>query len=293
MEPGKYELVAEGLSGIDFYDKQIINFHSKNVSILVQTDRSLYKPGDLIRFRVLTLDMNMKPLPNQESVQIYIEDGAKNLIRQWRNLRISQGVFSDELGLSKYPVLGAWHIIVETMNQIEKYEFEVADFILPKFDVQIDTPEHQYYRQGKIRATISAKYHYEKPVKGEVTVSVYPKTYGSFQPFISNLITRKVMRIDGKASVEFDIAEELNFKEDYEQGAIMEAVVEEELNGMCSFSGSFQFIHFLICICSKLSSGRKQNVTRNIYLHKSKYKILFANAQNTYKPGLPFTLMVI
>lgn len=243
MEPGQYQLVAEGLSGINFHNKQIINFHPKNVSILVQTDRALYKPGDLIRFRVLILDMNMKPLPNQETVQIYIEDGAKNLIRQWRNIRISRGVFSDDLRLSSYPVLGTWHIIVETMNQIENYEFELADYVLPKFDVHIDTPEHQYYRQGKIRATIHAKYRYGKPVKGEVTVSVYPKIYGSFQPFISNLITRKVMKIDGKTSIEFDIAEELNFKEDYEQGAIMEAVVEEELNGICSYLRSFHFIH--------------------------------------------------
>lgn len=242
MEPGQYELVAEGLSGIDFHDKKIINFHSKNVSILVQTDRALYKPGDLIRFRVLILDMNMKPLSNQEPVQIYIEDGAKNLIRQWRNITISRGVFSDELRLSSYPVLGTWHIVVESGLSSSKYEFELADYVLPKFDVQIDTPEHQYYRQGKIRATIRAKYHYGKPVKGEVTVSVYPKIYGSFQPFISNLITRKVMKIDGKTSVEFDIADELNFKEDYEQGAIMEAVVEEELNGMHSFSRLFNFI---------------------------------------------------
>lgn len=110
--------------------------------------------------------------------------------------------------------------------------FEVAEYVLPKFDVTIDTPKHQTYKDEKIRAVIRSKYTYGKPVKGEATISVFPKTYGSFQPLISNLITRKVVKIDGKATVEFDIKNELNFNENYEQTIQIEAVVEEELSGM-------------------------------------------------------------
>lgn len=117
------------------------------------------------------------------------------------------------------------------MGEEKQYKFEVAEYVLPKYDVSIDTPKHQYYQQGKIRATIRTKYTYGKPVKGELTVSVYPKTYGSFQPFALNLIARKAMQIAGKAYVEFDILEELHFKEDYEQAVVMEAIVEEELTG--------------------------------------------------------------
>lgn len=253
LEPGQYRLNAEGLSGLDFHNEQPINFLSKNVSIFVQTDKALYKANDLIQFRVLILDINMKPISSQELVHIQIEDGAKNRIREWRNLRPNRGVISDELMLSSYPVLGDWHIIVEAMKEFKEHKFEVAEHILPKFDVEIDTPIHQYYRQGKIRATIRTKYKYGKPVKGEVTVSIYPKTYGSFQPLISNLITRKVMKIDGKASVEFDIDNELNFKEDYEQGAVMEAIVEEELSGRTHFLCTFLSIqnHYIILFRTK------------------------------------------
>lgn len=133
--------------------------------------------------------------------------------------------------MSDSPVLGEWDIIVNVMGEETKYKFEVAEYILPKFDVTVDTPKHQYYQQGKLRATIRTKYTYGKPVKGEVTVSVYPKTYGSFQPFVLNLIARKAMKIDGKAFVEFDIDEELHYKEDYEQAVVIEAIVEEELTG--------------------------------------------------------------
>lgn len=148
------------------------------------------------------------------------------------------------------------------------YKFEVAEYVLPKFDVSIETSKHHYYKDGKLRATIRSKYTYGRALKGEATVSVYPKTYGSFQPLISNLITRKVMKIDGKAFFEFDIKDELKFNEDYEQAIAIEAVVEEEL------------------------TGRKQNTTMEIALHKSKYKIDFVKSSSSYKPGLPFTVTV-
>lgn len=247
LEPDQYRLVAEGLSGIDFHDQKSINFLSKNVSIFVQTDKALYNANDMLRFRVILLDSNLKPISSQEPIHIYIEDGAKNRIKDWHYWRSNRGVISEELQLASSPAFGDWHIIVEAMGEIKEYQFEVAEHILPNFDVLIDTPKHQYYRQGKIRATIRTMQTYGKPIKGEVTVSVYPKTYGSFQPLLLNLITRKVMKIDGKASVEFDIADELNFKEDYEQGAVMEAIVEEEPSGRLQLK--WMSIPILIMVC--------------------------------------------
>lgn len=111
-------------------------------------------------------------------------------------------------------------------------KFLVAEYVLPKFDVMVDTPKHQAYKDEKIRAVIRSKYTFGKPVKGEATISVFPKIYGSFQPLIHNLITRKVIKIDGKGTVEFDIKGELNFNQNYEQTIQIEAVVEEELTGM-------------------------------------------------------------
>lgn len=161
-----------------------------------------------------------------------------------------------------------FHSMHSSDLQTKIYKFEVAEYVLPKFDVSIETSKHHYYKDGKLRATIRSKYTYGRALKGEATVSVYPKTYGSFQPLISNLITRKVMKIDGKAFFEFDFKDELNFKEDYEQAIAIEAVVEEEL------------------------TGRKQNTTMEIALHKSKYKIDFVKSSSAYKPGLPFAVTV-
>lgn len=72
MEPGQYKLNAEGLSGIDFRNEKPLSLVLKNASIFVQTDKAIYKPGDVVQFRILVLDLNMKPVANLEPVNIFI-----------------------------------------------------------------------------------------------------------------------------------------------------------------------------------------------------------------------------
>lgn len=44
------------------------------------------------------------------------------------------------------------------MGETKKKMIEVAEYVLPKFEVTIDTPKDQIYKDGKIRATIRSKY---------------------------------------------------------------------------------------------------------------------------------------
>lgn len=82
------------------------------------------------------------------------------------------------------------------------------------------------------------------------------------------MITRKVVPINGKASVEFDIEEELKFKEDYQRDIMIEAIVEEAAN------------------------GRKQNTTTIVTIHKDKYIIETVKIPRTYIPNVPFEVIV-
>lgn len=112
---------------------------------------------------------------------------------------------------------------------------------------------------------LPSSYHFGKPIQGETTISVYPKFFGSVQPFVFDLITRKTIPINGKASVEFDIKNELKFIEDYKRDVLLEAVVEEG------------------------STGMKQNVSTVITLHKDRYIIKTIDVPHYYIPGVPFT----
>lgn len=269
LKSGSYKLNAEGLSGLVFHNTTDLDYNSKSFSVLVQTDKAIYKPADTIRFRVLVLDANTKPYTFNGPLNVYLNDGKSNRVKQWLDVKTTKGVFSSELELSDAPVLGDWKFEVELEGEKQTKTVEVAEYVLPKFEVTIDTPPHGVFKDGKVRATVRSKYTYGKPVKGEATISAYPTLYiGSVQPFIQDAIARKVVPIDGKATVEFDIKEELKLDQEYERDVIIEAIVEEEL------------------------TGRRQNGTGKTTLHKQRHKIDFIKDAEEYKPGLPFNAWI-
>lgn len=84
MAPGNYKLIAEGLRGVvGFRDDAYLTFLPKNTSILLQSDKAIYKPGDLVRFRVLVLDMNMKPQLSTGPIRIFITVRAHLWVSQF------------------------------------------------------------------------------------------------------------------------------------------------------------------------------------------------------------------
>lgn len=107
-----------------------------------------------------------------------------------------------------------------------------------------------------------------KPIVGEATLSIYPTFFGSLQPFVNDLITRKVMPIDGSAYFEFDIRNELKLKEDYEREYLLDALVEER------------------------STGSVQNFSTIITVHLDPYKVEAIKMPRYYIPGIPFDVTV-
>jgi len=139
-------------------------------SVLVQTDKAIYKPGDKVQFRVLILDSETKPLP-ATSVEIYITDGKNNRIKQFDNIFFKKGVFKQSLKLSDEPVLGIWNIHVRVNNEEKETlkSFEVAEYVLPRFDLNIVT-KSKIYKDEDIVVSYSAKYTYGNDVIGNVSI---------------------------------------------------------------------------------------------------------------------------
>lgn len=69
-------------------------FHSKNfrsIAIyqkenypLIQTDKGQYKAGDIVKFRILVLDHNLKPTPAKQVDEIWVENPKSGRIQQWK-----------------------------------------------------------------------------------------------------------------------------------------------------------------------------------------------------------------
>lgn len=243
----------------------------KEGSVFVQTDKSIYKPADKVNFRVVILNDEMKPRENVK-VDVFITDGSDNRIKQFDNVALKKGVYQNELKLSELPVLGVWkiHVTCNGKKGLTK-DFEVAEYTLPKFQVKIDANNDANFKEGKIRAVVSAKYTFGRIAKGNATITAqvsYPRWYWRHPGTNDN--DKKVVKtveVNGKHPIEFDIDDELKITEkNYEKKVELFATFTEEL------------------------TGREMNASTTVTIHPTPHKIELKQSAEKFKPGLPFKI---
>lgn len=69
-----YKFIAEGVSGLVFKNISSLNVESKNCSIFIQSDKGIYKPGEIVKFRILALNWNLQPvILNRGQLKVFIQ----------------------------------------------------------------------------------------------------------------------------------------------------------------------------------------------------------------------------
>jgi len=260
---GNYRFEAKGLTPIEFTESTPLDYLHKGYSVFIQTDKAIYRPGNEVQFRTVVLSPQLKPSVTG-SIDIKMTDGAGNLIRDWNRVFTSKGVWAGSLEISPKPVLGNWNISVDVNGQVFVKTFQVAEYILPKFQVDIDIPTYATFTDT-VTATIKANYALGRPVKGTATVAVFPRyKSGYLQPIFSEPL-RQVIDISGKVDVEFKLAKELKLSDEYSKEIVFDVVVEED------------------------KTQRRQNNTNSLTLYKYPYKLELVKTADAFKPGMPYT----
>ncbi|XP_032591779.2 CD109 antigen [Drosophila grimshawi] len=257
---GAYSLTATGIEGIIFENSTELNYKKNTASTFIQFDKATYKPADLVQFRVLFLDENTRPATIDQPITILINDGAQNRIKQLSDVKLNQGIYTGQLQLSEQPVLGTWNIVVTLADETaETKSFEVAKYVLPKFEVIVESAKDVAIQDGVIKATIRAKYTYGKPVKGKATVSLKPND-AYLDDADGRMDQIKSIDIDGKAHIEFPLQPNSRSTPPLE----IFAVVTEDL------------------------TGRQHNSSTIVNLHAQRHKIEALDAPNNYHPNKSF-----
>jgi CD109 antigen len=273
----KYNIQVLGLTGIQFNETASLTLNSKKSTILIQTDKAMYKPGDRIQFRVLVVDSEMKPLNlNNPTIGAYIKDPKGNKIKQWPNIQMENGVFKGDLKLSREPAMGRWTLYFSYHsygNHGQKTKrLQVAEYVLPKFEVTTSQPVYNTFKSGKVIFGVEAKYTYGKPVKGTVTVKFENQKYDSWNSGETSLrperYTYKIIPIDGKATVELDMKELKTDRTTTTRYKNFELSVLEELTGI----------------------SIQKSISVPIYVRD--YQISHDSAENYFKPGLAYSFLL-
>ncbi|KAM9324847.1 alpha-2-macroglobulin-like [Gastrophryne carolinensis] len=120
--------------------------------ILVQTDKAIYKPGQTVNFRLVSLNEDLQP-KNILIPVVKLQDPQKNRIGQWLNVSLNQGMADFSLPLSSEPPLGEYSIQVLDTTQ----RFTVEEYVLPKFEVTLQFPKFIMYNSDKFSLEICAR----------------------------------------------------------------------------------------------------------------------------------------
>ncbi len=106
-----YTLRVKSSSGINYEGEAILSTSTKAFSTLIQTDKPIYKPNDVVQYRILAIDYNVKPVQPKD-VTIQISDGI-NIIQEIKNINFENGIYQSNLKISKSPPIGIWNLKVD------------------------------------------------------------------------------------------------------------------------------------------------------------------------------------
>ncbi|XP_069099094.1 alpha-2-macroglobulin-like protein 1 isoform X2 [Pleurodeles waltl] len=170
--------------GVNFTESKKVLIRKINDGIFVQTDKPIYRPGQNVKFRIVTLKENFVPSNEKYSI-IELKDPNGNRLAQWLQVAPNKGIVDLSFQLSDEPSLGTYAIIIENGEGFKT--FDVSKYVLPKFEVIFVGPFRFSALVKSFQLKVCGRYTYGKMVSGLMTVDVCRKSYFFYGEKQSNL----------------------------------------------------------------------------------------------------------
>ncbi|XP_050934300.1 LOW QUALITY PROTEIN: CD109 antigen-like [Lates calcarifer] len=246
-----------------FTSTTTLSFNPKNVSTFIQTDRSRYQPGDTVRVRVVSVQLDKRPYKGK--VDISVQDPSGNVIDRWESAG-NLGIVLQEVSLSQTAPLGQWAITTTVNGVTDKKKITVEHHDRPRFEMLVKTPLRVLVGDD-ISGSVRALYPSGQPVQGRLTVSVTlaPDMYDAAPP---DMLTQS--------------------KEIY--GSTQFFFSKDQLQALHTSSGisSDSHVHVVACVTSNTTEF-KVNKTVEVHLVQNPYQLMFHDFPPSLKPSLHFS----
>jgi len=153
--------------------------------IFLQTDKPIYKPGQTIRIRAITLDSELKPVSAALALEIQDAKGTKVFRREATT--DDYGMASVDVPLSPEPNLGVWKVTATMGERTTELDVRVEEYVLPKYEVKLELARDWFLVDEPISGSVTATYSFGKPVSGELVIeaSRYVGQWEKYQTFIA------------------------------------------------------------------------------------------------------------
>ncbi|XP_056197787.1 alpha-2-macroglobulin-like protein 1 isoform X1 [Falco biarmicus] len=154
----------------EFQKKQKVLIKHTDKKTFIQTDKPVYKPGQIVKLRIVTLDQAFIA-SNETHGLVELKDPRGNRIAQWLNVTPVGGIVDLSFPLAAEAPVGEYVIKMPDRT----HAFRVEEYVLPKFSVSIQMPQVVTILEDNFRLHVCGMYTYGKPVQGSVKAVVCRK----------------------------------------------------------------------------------------------------------------------
>ncbi|XP_009465519.1 PREDICTED: alpha-2-macroglobulin-like protein 1 [Nipponia nippon] len=147
----------------EYQKKQKVLIKHADKKTFIQTDKPVYKPGQIVKWRIVTLDQNF--IASNET------NPKGNRIAQWLNVTPVGGIVDLSFPLAAEAPVGGYTIKMPDRT----HTFRVEEYVVPKFSVSIQMPQVVTILEENFRLHVCGMYTYGKPVQGSVKAVVCRK----------------------------------------------------------------------------------------------------------------------
>ncbi|NXM24645.1 A2MG protein, partial [Oxyruncus cristatus] len=166
--PGTFLSVTVKGPTLQFRSRKMVLVQNSESLVFIQTDKPIYKPGQTVLFRIVSLDEEFHPLNE--------EDPKKNRLYQWTEVELNMGFIQLFFNLTSEPVQGTYTVVAQkTSGEKIQHSFSVEEYVLPKFEVIVKMPKMITILAEKLEVTVCGLYTFGKPVPGLVNFRVCRK----------------------------------------------------------------------------------------------------------------------
>ncbi|XP_077026097.1 ovostatin homolog 2-like isoform X2 [Tamandua tetradactyla] len=160
-------------------ERRSVAITSGETVTFVQTDKPIFKSGEKVQFRIVTLDTKFKPVEDLYPL-ITLQDPQNNRIFQWQNVTSFQNITQLSYQLASEPTFGDYSVDVNRKSgETVRYQFTVKNYVLPKFEATISAPQTVTISDDEFQVRVCAKYTYGQPVQGKVEIQVCREAFSS------------------------------------------------------------------------------------------------------------------
>ncbi|NXA11557.1 A2MG protein, partial [Sapayoa aenigma] len=159
---------------LQFRSRKSVLVKNSESLVFIQTDKPIYKPGQTVMFRIVSLDKDFYPV--NEKVEPQLLDPLRNHVYQWQGVELETGLTQLSFPLTSDPIQGSYKIVVQkSFSSHVEHFFSVEEYVLPKFEVLVKLPKMITIKDNELPVSVCGLYTYGKPVPGLVNVQVCRK----------------------------------------------------------------------------------------------------------------------